>query len=144
MASTEQTYRDAAKEHLGRAEAEFDRGDYFLSHYLSGLSVECHLRAHLLRNAPQWEPRHDIRSLAKKSGYDNKASSELSSRLSGNIAIIATRWRSNHRYFSEREFLDSMTALRAEFDKRGNRRKNQARTLLNAALEIIAWGEKQW
>ena len=105
LASTEHTYRDAAREHLGRAENEFERGDYFLAHYLSGLAVECHLRADLLRNAPEWAPRHDIRALAKKSGYAQIASAELSSRLSENITVIATRWRSNHRYYSEREFL---------------------------------------
>jgi HEPN domain-containing protein len=144
MASTEISYREAAKEHLGRAENEFERGDYFLSHYLSGLAVECHLRAYLMRHAPEWEPRHDIRALAKKSGYAKIASAELSARLSENITVVASRWRSNHRYFSEREFLDFMTILRAEFNKKGDRRKNQARTLFNAAFEIIERGEKQW
>jgi hypothetical protein len=34
-----------------------------------------------------------------------------------------------------------MTVLRAEFNRRGDRRKNQARTMFNAAFEIVEQGE---
>ena len=47
----------------------FDAEQYFLGHYLSGLAVECHLRAYIRRNTSQFSSRHDIGELAKESGF---------------------------------------------------------------------------
>jgi len=64
MASTEETYRAAAKEHLSRAQAQFDADEYFLAHYLAGLAVECHLRALMRQRSNDFDPRHDLVELA--------------------------------------------------------------------------------
>ncbi len=69
MLSTAETYRDAAKEHLLRAEESFRSEQYYLSHYLSGLAVECHLRAYLRRATDQFESRHDLYQLAKEANF---------------------------------------------------------------------------
>jgi hypothetical protein len=58
--------------------------------------------------------------------------------------VVALRWRSNHRYFSENEFRNYMTEIKAEFKKPGDSRKNQARIILNAASDIIRVGEQKW
>ena len=144
MPSTAETYRNAAKEHLLRAQENFDDGQYFLSHYLSGLAVECHLRAYLRQAAPQFDSRHDLRELAKEAHFFEIVPQNRVGDFSDKFATLNLRWRSNHRYYSERQFLDYMTDIKAEFDARGERWKNLARTVLNLAYEVINQGEAKW
>ncbi|MDR3710425.1 MAG: HEPN domain-containing protein [Capsulimonadaceae bacterium] len=141
MASTANTYRTAANEHLGRAQEQFDSGGYVLAHYLAGLAIECHLRAYLRRKTSVFDSRHDLQLLAKESGFLEIVATD---RIFHFIVTANTRWRSNHRYYSERQLLDYMNELRAEFNNRGDRWKNLSRALLNAAYEIIGQGEAKW
>lgn len=144
MPSTEETYRIAAREHLARAQEQFSDGSYYLTHYLSGLAVECHLRAHLLRKTREFDSRHDLELLARESGFYSVVSSERASDFSSIFTKVNKRWRSNHRYYSERQLLDYLTSIKAEFNVRGGRWKNLARTLLNCAYEVIKQGELKW
>ena len=144
MPSTAQTYRDAAKEHLLRAQENFDSENYFLAHYLSGLAVECHLRAYLRSAQTQFESRHNLRELAKESRFLIIVPENQAFAFSAKFTLLNLRWRSNHRYYSERQFLDYMTEIRAEFDVKGNRWKNLARTVLDLAYDIINQGEAKW
>ncbi len=152
MASTADTYRNAAREHLARAQELFEAEgtqDYFLAHYLAGLAVECHLRAYLLRVTTEFNSRHDLRELATELGFYKIVPAAQVSAFSAKFSLLNIRWRSNHRYYSERQFLDYMTEIGAEFSKKGarvagNRWKNVSRTALNLAHEIINQGEAKW
>ena len=144
MPSTVETYRNAAKEHLLRAQETFDDEQYFLSHYLSGLAVECHLRAYLRRAKDQFDSRHDLRDFAKEAKFFEVVPQNRAGDFSVKFSTLNLRWRSNHRYYSERQFLDYMTDIRAEFDVKGDRWKNLARTILNLAYDVINQGEAKW
>ena len=144
MTSTENTYRAAAKEHLSRAQDQFDNGEYFLSHYLAGLAVECHLRAYVRRKTKIFDSRHDLQWLAKESGFYNIVPENMTSHFSTIFATVNIRWRSNYRYYSNRQFLDYMNGIQAEFNAPGDRWKNLARRLLNGAYEVIGQGEAKW
>lgn len=146
MSSTEKTYRDAAKEHLERAQNLFNDGSYFLAHYMSGLAVECHLRAWRYRATKEFESRHDLRLLAKESGFNNLIPTARDKEFSSMFGVLNLRWRSNHRYYSERQLLDywSSSEVKAEFNVRGERWKNAARTILDYSYEIIKQGEIKW
>lgn len=149
MASTADTYRSAAKENLERAQELFETGNYFLAHYLAGLAVECHLRAYLRRTTREFDARHDLRELATESGYYQIVPAVQVAGFSAKFSTLNLRWRSNHRYYSERQFLDYMTEIKADFSARGarvagDRRKNLSRTVLNLAHEIINQGEAKW
>ena len=144
MASTAQTYRDAAIENLARAQDNFERERYFLAHYLFGLAVECHLRAYLRKRTNVFDSGHDLRDLAKEADFYAIVPTERVDEFSRKFVILNLRWRSNHRYYSERQFLDYMTEIKAEFSISGNRWKNLARTVQNLAYEIINQGETKW
>lgn len=144
MASTGQTYRVAAREHLERAQELFDDGSYFLAHYLSGLAIECHLRAWLRRNTNEFDSRHDLELLAIESGFYGVVANERVSDFSSIFTVVNKRWRSNHRYYSERQLLDYLPSIKAEFGARGNRWKNLTRKILNSAYTIIKEGEAKW
>ncbi len=119
MASTADTYRDAAKEHLGRAQALFEGGGYFLAHYLAGLAVECHLRAYLRRKTNVFNSRHDLRELAMESGYYQIVPAGELGEFSARFGLLNTRWRSNHRFYSERQLLDYMNDIGRSSASRG-------------------------
>jgi HEPN domain-containing protein len=144
MSSTEETYRRAAREHLERAQDLFDNGSYFLAHYLSGLAVECHLRAWLVRKTKEFDSRHDLDRLAVESGFYRAVADDQDWDPSAVITTAQKRWRSNHRYYSERQLLDYLTEIRAEFKVKGERWKNLARTMVHCAYEVIRQGEKKW
>lgn len=91
-----------------------------------------------------FDPRHDLVELANKSGfYEIVPASEID-RLSALFSSLNRRWRSNHRYYSNRQFLDYMNEIRAEYNSRGNRWKNIARTLLVHAYTVLKLGEEKW
>ncbi len=144
MPSTAQTYRDAAKEHLLRAQESFDDEGYFLAHYLFGLAVECHLRAYLRRITNQFDSGHDLRDLAKEARFFDIVPRNQADNFSEKFALLNLRWRSNQRYYSERQFLDYMTDIKAEFNVRGQRWQNLARTVLNLDYDVINQGEAKW
>ena len=152
MPSTVDTYRSAAREHLARAQELFSSEgttDYYLAHYLAGLAVECHLRAYLLRVTREFNSRHDLNRLATESGFYKIVPAVQVSDFSTKLGLLNLRWRSDHRFYSERQFLAYMSDIRAEFSTPGarvdgDRKKNLSRTVLNLAHEIINQGEAQW
>ena len=128
--STAKTYRSAAGEHLERALRLHSEGDYFLAHYVAGLAVECHLRAYLLLITNEWDSGHDLRELAKKAEFYAIIPRSRENEFSLDFETLNLRWRSNQRYYSERQFLDYMTEIRAEFKQGGDRWKNLSRKVL--------------
>ncbi len=144
MPSTAQTYRDAARENLLRAQENFDQENYFLAHFLFGLAVECHLRAYLRKKTSIFDSGHDLRDLANASGFYDIVPKDQADEFARKFATLNLRGRSNHRYYSERQFLDYMTEIKAGFNLSGNRWKNLARTVQNPAYDIVNQGEAKW
>lgn len=107
------------------------------------MAVECHLRAYLRRRTDQFDSRHDLRALAKESGFFEIVPQGRVDGFSAKFSTLNLRWRSSQRYYSEREFLDYMM-IGAEFHTRGERWKNLSRTVLNIAYEVINQGEAKW
>ncbi len=145
MASTEETYRMAAREHLAKAQDLFENGSYYLAHYLSGLAIECHLRAWIQRKTGEFDSRHDLRLLARESELYNVISAQQVSLFSSLFTLVNQRWRSNHRFYSERQFFQYMSNIKAEHNVRGyNWKEAVARTMLDCAYKVINEGETQW
>jgi hypothetical protein len=98
----------------------------------------------LLRKTNEFEARHDLRLLAKMSGFYQIVPAIRARHFVSIFETVNQRWRSNHRYYSERQLLDFMNAIRAEHNIRGERWKNLSRTIYNGAFEIIKQGEELW
>ena len=142
--STAKTYREAALENLARAQRYFLSEDYFLAHYLFGLAVECHLRAWLRRKTDAFESRHDLRVLATESGFYDALSAAQEDTFALTFGKLNVRWRSNHRYYSEKQFSDYMNEIRAEWNTAGDKMKNRCRTVRELAESVINTGEARW
>jgi len=100
MASTSESYRAAAGEHLERAQDLFTNGSYHLCHYLAGLAVECHLRAHIRAKTSVFDARHDLELLAIEADFYDAVPISRHGWFSAVFSVLNRRWRSNHRYFS--------------------------------------------
>jgi hypothetical protein len=82
--------------------------------------------------------------LAIESGFYGVVANERVSDFSSIFTVVNKRWRSNHRYYSERQLLDYLSSIKAEFGARGNRWKNLTRKIFNSAYTIIKEGEAKW
>ena len=142
--STAETYRSAAREHLERALWLHQNGEYFLAHYTSGLAVERHLRAYLRLITNDFNARHDLRELAKEADFYSIVPLALENDFYTAFETLNLRWRSDHRYYSKRQFLDYMTDIQADFKQSGVRWKNHSRTIFDLASKIITQGEAKW
>ena len=144
MPSTSESYRAAALEHLERAQDLFAGKSFFLCQYVAGLAVECHLRARIRVHRATFDAHHDLDRLARQSGFYDIVPASETDRFSTAFGDLNRRWRSNHRFYSERQFLDYMAEIRAEFGVKGDRWKNMARSLMNRAHWVIRQGEAKW
>ncbi len=144
MDFTAESYHSAALEHLQRAQEFHAEGRYFLAHYFAGVSVECLLRAYLLRVSPEFDSRHDLYQLARSSGFFNLIPYHLQQEYNAKFAVLNLRWRSSHRYATEEQWRDYLSGLKADFSLKGERIKNNSRTVLNIAYDIVSLGDKKW
>ncbi len=144
MDFTAESYRAAALEHMERAQEFHAEGRYFLAHYFAGVAVECLLRAYLLRINPEFDSRHDLYQLARSSGFFNLVPYNLQPVYSSKFAVLNLRWRSNHRYATEEQWRSYLSGLKADFSMKGERVKNNSRTVLNIAYDIVSLGDKKW
>ncbi len=144
MDFTVESYHSAALEHLQGAQELHAEGRYFLSHYFAGVSVECLLRAYLLRVGPEFDSRHDLYQLARSSGFFNLIPYDLQQTYNGKFTTLNLRWRSNHRHATEEQWRDYLSSLKADFNLKGEQAKNNSRTALNIAYDIVSLGDKRW
>lgn len=147
MAETEftaDTYHVAALEHLQRARELHERREYFLAHFLSGLAVECMLRAYRLLIDRKFDSRHDLRELAKTARFYDLIPSERQIEFGERVILLNERWRSNQRYMSEEQLKKYLSDLHADFDKRGDRFKNNSKAVFEPAFEIVSLGDRKW
>lgn len=144
MDFTAETYRNASLEHLRRAQTFHAQEQYFLAHYFSGVAVECLLRAYLLRISPEFDSRHDLYELARSARFFEIVPSELRKEYGTKFTTLNLRWRSNHRYATEKQWRDFLSGLKADFNMKGDRAKNNSRTLLNIAYHIVNLGDRNW
>ncbi len=141
---TAESYHDAALQHLRFAGTSHSAGAYFYAHYFSGLAVECILRAYRLKISKAFDARHDLYELAKSAEFFDLVSPELQVEYGAKFITLNLRWRSNQRYMSEEQLKKYLRGLRADFDKKGERFKNNSSTVYQLAYNIVNLGDRKW
>lgn len=145
IAFDEQSYRRAADENLSRAQEQFNSGSYFLSFYLSGLAVECHLRAWRHLQVQGFEHNHNLLYLAEETGFLAMIRGKGTERFSAAFSFLSKTWRNYHRFCAERQFYQNMGEKGVEKRSMGSGWKEAiARTALNSAYEVFKQGEARW
>jgi hypothetical protein len=117
---------------------------YTLAMYVSGLAVECMLRAFRLLRDPTFDERHDLWRLWKSTELANVRGEFYHEKVQSAMGTTMSLWRNDYRFRSE-------AALRAYLKKAGSDRgikgdflKFNSKTLYEAAEEIVQFGVNRW
>ena len=112
--------------------------------YLSGVAVECMLRALITLRDRTFDERPDLRELCRRIGRLGMLTSPRDDELVRKVQSLQAIWRNDLRYASSGQvdaFLRRINRRRFA-GRRGLERG--ARELYNAAAQVIARGEVIW
>lgn len=144
MAFNAQDYLDAAKERVEDSRSCFEREQYAVAHYLAGLAVECLLRAYRLRHDSQFDARHDLVMLRRQSQFYSFIPFEDSVKLNASFTALAIRWSNDDRFRSEPALRRKLKRANLDRGIKGDYLKANCRTMVDAALLIVATGGRRW
>jgi len=137
-------YRLAAPEMLEGAILADGAGKYIASHYLSGLAVECTLRAYRWRIDTSWDGRHVLLRLAKAARFYEVVPDTARETFQTHFGEIARRWANDHRYSSASKLEKYLNSIGATVNVKGNKLKENSRVMTEGAHFIVSIGESQW
>ena len=144
MSSTALSYFDAGLDHLSQALWLHDQEHYYLSHYHSGLAVECMLRAYMRRLMVQFRARHDLNLIATDGQFYDLVPDDEVAEWSSRIAAVNLRWRSNERYMGETELWSYLDGLKHDQGMVGRQAEHESHLLLRRAFAIVMLGRMKW
>jgi hypothetical protein len=137
-------YYDAALERIEEARLLHNNGYYALAMYVSGLAVECLLRAFRLLKDQTFDERHDLLLLWKNTDLADMHSEFYEKEIHTSLLLVALLWQNDYRFRSKAE-------LRAHLKRTGQARgikgdflKFNSKKLLDVATQIIRLGGKRW
>ena len=142
MIFSAEDYRGAAAEHITIAGQLYRHGYYVLLFYVSGLAVECMLRAYKVRIDPQFDERHELRRLS--TSFLNHLEEPERSKLNAAVDYVWRLWRNDHRFCSRAKLWRFLKSGNYDRGIRGDALKENARRLLVAASRIIEVGNNRW
>ena len=158
MKFTAEEYYRAAVERMRQARTIHNSGEnYALAMYVSGLAVECILRAFRWRKDRSFEGRHDLEDLLKSSelltisdersvkrGTSDDDKRESSKELRAAVSEVVALWHNNLRFASETSLRAFLRAKGRLHGVKGDVLKKNSADLLNSAQVIIDRGVVLW
>jgi hypothetical protein len=138
------SYYEASLEHALAARLLYNERKFPLSIYVSGLSVECLLRAFVGRSSLEFDEKHDLRKLFKRSKFAELVGDIEAPRLETAFNCVVLRWDNRHRFLSEKAMRRFMK--KNELDRRikGDPLKENCRIAVESAIEIAKAGRLSW
>ena len=99
-----EVYKAAADEHIVVAAELYNSGRYVLSCYVSGLSVECLLRAYRQVVNAEFDANHDLRLLSKTCGWFDYIPRRSEIPVTEAIDDLRAIWENAHRFRSLNDY----------------------------------------
>jgi len=153
-------YFQVALQRMGQAwdlYGEAEGGSHALAMYVSGVAVECLLRAFKRRRDATFDEKHDLRRLFKASGMLDFFPETLVARgISAEQAIVSFRefqadlndiydlWSNDYRYASETRLRSHLKSQGLTRGIKGDVLKAKALALLTASQRFMDKGVLQW
>lgn len=141
-----------------RAEAYFlyEHGHYALAAYCAGVAVEAMLRGFIARETKQFDSRHDILDMAKRSGIlrfneefmrrrrysDDKVREEIQ-KLRTSVQEVCTLWDNGLRYASEERLRSHLKSIK-QLGSGSDPLRQATKRLLDSAGVIMNRGVQLW
>lgn len=145
QAFTADDYMDAASEHMNAARRLHEDSKIFsLAIYVSGLAVECMLRAYKRLRTRELDERHDLNMLYDTSGIIDYLPHRHQNVYASYRGIVATIWSNAHRFRSAAHMRAWLKRKKLDRGIKGDALKENSRILLNASLELVTLGENKW
>ena len=144
MKISSEHYFKASQDRIKEARKLHNSGNYVGSIYLSGVSVECMLRAYVQGNMDDFYSRHDLIRLLRTSGISEIISINQRRNIGAALGNIWSRWKNNYRYASEELIRAELKKLKLDRGIKGDWLKFNSMTVLNSALIVISIGVKKW
>jgi hypothetical protein len=144
LAFNAEQYRAASLEHLKLAGQLLDEERYLLSHYLSGLSVECMLRAYRFRIDQEFDGRHNLEILFRESGYEKNMPKAMRERVSVALNVVQLRWKNDYRFRCTEDLTRYLYQIKAHRGLIGDLLLESNKLLYEAANVIVEFGDKKW
>ena len=138
----ELVYLAAAEERLSEAGALFRQEHYVMAAYVSGVAVEALLLAYQMREGAAHDAKHSLARLAENGKFWEGMTRKQREAIAAALGEVMTRWRNNHRYRSERAFLDYLVRERL-FVSEDIVRSNTG-VLIESAYRVIETGVARW
>ncbi len=95
-----QHYLDASIEQINSARRLHKQRRYSAAIYLAGVAVECLMLAYGIRENPEFESRHDLRSLLRESRMAGFVRLKDRKKLFVMMGDVWARWKNNYRFAS--------------------------------------------
>ena len=144
MAFRPEIYKQAAAEHVATAATLYEAEQYVLSSYVSGLAVECILRAYRVLHDPEFFARHDLWELSRVSKWRDHVASRDLPVASAALEIVYRRWSNSHRYQCLASYRRFLQRLGLHAGIKGDFVKEQSRLAVRAAERFVEIGVRSW
>ena len=159
MGLSKEDYYRSALERLNQARQIYDDGHlaHALAVYIAGLSVECMLRAFIMRRTSELNEGHNLQSLfvesrlASPTTKNRSITQSQSDRLEDQrlrsfnaINDLQVVWSNQLRYASEQRFKRSLERKGKLHRLKGDAVRANSRLAIEAATMIITLGAQEW
>ena len=144
MKISSEHYFKASQDRIKEARKLHNSGNYVGSVYLSGVSVECLLRAYAAKNTGAFDSRHDLTLLLRASGISEVISVSQRRNVSAALGNICSRWKNNYRYASEELIRAELKKSKLDRGIKGDWLKFSSMTVLDSALTVLSIGVRKW
>lgn len=144
MKISSENYFKASQDRIKEARELHNSGNYVGSIYLSGVSIECMLRAYAVKNTGDFDSRHDLALLLRASGISEVVNVSQRRNIGAALGNIWSRWKNNYRYASEELIRAELKKLKLDRGIKGDWLKFNSMTVLDSALTILSIGIKKW
>lgn len=122
----------------------YDRGQYVLTFYVAGVAVESLFRAYIARRTNEFSSRHDLFELSREAKFGARVPPELAVKYAADLGAVAARWSNSHRYRSDKALRTFLKRTSLDRRIKGDALKENARRILNAAVDLVTLGDRIW
>ena len=137
-------YYWACLERIESARRLYGEGRYVAAIYLSGVAVECLLRAYMMKTHPSFDARHDFSMLLKQSGIAAFIPEGRQREFGEHFDNVWARWKNNYRYVSSAWLRSKYRKLGLNKGVKGCILKANSLIIYESASKLINSGVKRW
>ncbi len=139
-----ENYLEASQERIDAARRLHNLQHYPEAIYFAGVAVECVLLAYRTRENPEFESRHDLKSLLRESGLASFISERDQRKLPALLGEVWYRWKNNYRFVSYDSLISEFKRLKLDRGIKGDILKVNSVVIISNAIEIINLGVRRW